>query len=447
MLIERSPGAQRWLGLSGEGGGLVRAPISTAHRLAHPVVAARDARRGTPVRASLFVEDRGRRVGANALAETDGRKGDREDVVAPRGVWRGSSRGQPCVMRIVVTGATGNVGTSVVSALGQDGRVREIVGIARRLPRWTPPKVRWVAADVERDDLRSLFVGADAVIHLAWLIQPSRDEAELERVNVRGSRRVFEAAAEAGVPRLVHASSIGVYSAGPKHRRVDETWPRDGTQTSFYARHKAAAERALDTLEAAHPGLRVVRLRPGLVFKRDAGPEIRRLFGGPLVPAAALRPGLLALLPLPDRLVLQCVHGDDVGQAYRLAALSDDANGAYNIAADPVLDPATIARTLRSRRVRVPARALRVLAGAAWRLRLQPTPPGWVDMGLAVPVMDTRRAREQLGWSPRTSATEALLELLEGMRAPAGLDTPPLAPRAGGPLRVRELLTGVGRRT
>jgi UDP-glucose 4-epimerase len=350
-------------------------------------------------------------------------------------------------MRIVVTGATGNVGTSVVSALGRDGRVGEIVGVARRLPRWRPPRVRWVAADVGRDDLRSLLVGADVVVHLAWLIQPSRDEAELERVNVRGSRRVFEAAAGAGVARLVYASSVGVYSPGPKDGRVDEMWPRGGISSLFYARQKVAAERALDAVEAAHPGLRVVRLRPGLVFKRDAGPEIRRLFGGPFVPAVALRPGLLALLPLPDRLVLQCVHGDDVGEAYRLAALSEAASGAYNIAAEPVLDPATLARVLRSRRVRVPARVLRVLVGAAWRLRLSPTPPGWVDMGLAVPVMDTRRAREQLGWSPRVAATDALVELLAGMRAPAGLDTPPLAARVGGPLRVRELLTGVGRRT
>ena len=109
--------------------------------------------------------------------------------------------------------------------------------------------------------------------------------------------------------------------------------------SSFYSRHKAAAERVLDAVEAANPELRVVRLRPGLIFKREAGPEIRRLFAGPLLPAALLKPGRLPLLPLPDRLVLQCVHGDDVGEAYRLAALSPDARGAYNVAADPVLDP------------------------------------------------------------------------------------------------------------
>jgi UDP-glucose 4-epimerase len=349
-------------------------------------------------------------------------------------------------VKIVVTGATGNVGTSVVEALAGDGRVTEIVGIARRLPDWERPRTRWLSADIARDDLRPHFAGADAVINLAWLIQPSRDDSELELVNVTGSRRVFEAAADAGVPALVHASSIGVYSQGPKDRRVDESWPRDGVPTSFYSRHKAAAERALDEVEAANPRLRAVRLRPALIFKREAGPEIRRLFAGPLVPAWLLRPGLIPILPLPDRLVLQAVHGDDVGDAYRIAALSADARGAYNIAAEPVLDPARLAALFRARHVRVPERPLRVLADATWRAHLQPTPAGWLDMGLAVPVMDVRRARDELGWSPRRSATEALMELLDGMRAPAGLPTPPLEPRAGGPLRLRELLTGLGRR-
>jgi UDP-glucose 4-epimerase len=349
-------------------------------------------------------------------------------------------------MRIVVTGATGNVGTSVLRALARDERVGEIIGVARRQPDWQAPRTRWVSADVERDDLRPLLRGAGAVIHLAWLIQPSRDAGELERVNVHGSRKLFEAAAEVGVPALVHASSVGVYSPGPKDRPVDESWPRDGVASSFYSRHKALAEKLLDQVEGAHPEMRIVRLRPGLIFKREAGPEIRRLFAGPLVPAALIRPGWLPLLPLPDRLVLQAVHGDDVGEAYRLAALSEDARGAYNIAADPVLDPATLAGFFGARRVPAPERLLRAAADLTWRAHLQPSPPGWLDMGLEVPVLDTRRARSELGWSPTRTATEALRELLDGMREPAGLDTPPLRPRAGGPLRVRELLTGLGRR-
>ena len=202
-------------------------------------------------------------------------------------------------MRVAVVGATGNVGTSVLRALEHEDAVESVVGIARRRPALALPKVEWAEADVARDDLVPLLRGADVVVHLAWLIQPSRDGAELERVNVEGSRRVFTAAAEAGAA-LVHASSVGAYSPGPKDRAVDESWPTEGVPSSFYARHKAAAERALDEVEAANAGGRAVRLRPGLIFKREAGPEVRRLFAGPLLPTALLRPRFVPVLPVRD---------------------------------------------------------------------------------------------------------------------------------------------------
>jgi nucleoside-diphosphate-sugar epimerase len=347
-------------------------------------------------------------------------------------------------MRIVVTGATGNAGTSVLAALAADPQVSEIVGLARRRPAWARPKTRWVAADVATDPLEPHFAGADAVVHLAWLIQPSRDERTLEAVNVHGSRRVFEAAARVGARALVYASSVGAYSAGPKDRAVDESWPTGGTPSSFYARHKAAAERALDEVEAAHPELRVVRLRPGLIFKREAASGIRRLFAGPLLPSPLVDPKLLPVLPWPRGLRLQAVHGDDVGEAYRLAVTEGSASGAYNVAAEPVLDPATLGPLLGARVLEVPPGPIRAAADATWKLRLQPTPPGWLDMGLAVPVMDCSRIRDELGWAPRWTAGEALLELMRGMRDSAGAATPPLDPHAGGRFRAKEFATGVG---
>src|SRR3954466_1605526 len=156
-------------------------------------------------------------------------------------------------MRVVVIGATGNVGTSVLHALARDSSVDSIVGVPRRLPSMSFPKTEWVEADVVSDDLVPLFRGADAVVHLAWLIQPSRNEAELRSVNVDGSARVFRAAGEAGVGALVYASSIGAYSPGPKDRAVDESWPTDGVDTSFYSRHKAETERLLDKFEREFP--------------------------------------------------------------------------------------------------------------------------------------------------------------------------------------------------
>jgi nucleoside-diphosphate-sugar epimerase len=330
-------------------------------------------------------------------------------------------------MRVAVVGATGNVGTSVVRALARDPGVESVVGIARREPELSVAKTSWVRSDVRSPELVEQLRGSDAVVHLAWLIQPARKQALLHAVNVEGSRRVFRAVADAGVPVLVYASSVGAYSPGPKDGAVDERWPTGGIDTSYYARQKSDVERELDRFERDQPGVRVVRLRPGLVFKREAGSEIRRYFMGPLVPRALVQPRLLPVVPAVPRLRFQAVHADDAAEAYRLA-VTGDARGAFNVAADPVLDPPELGRLLAARPVRVPAAALRGAAALSWRLRLQPTTPGWVDMALGVPVMDSRRARSELGWSPRRSSADALRELLAGIRHGAGEATPPLAP-------------------
>jgi len=349
-------------------------------------------------------------------------------------------------MRVVVVGATGNVGTSLLDALAADTGIDSVVGIARRRPELDVPKTEWVEADVARDDLVPAFTGADAVVHLAWTIQPSHDSALLWRVNVLGSQRVFEAAARAKVPALVYASSVGAYSPGPKDRFVDETWPTNGIETSFYARHKAEVERRLDTFERDHPEMRIVRLRPGLIFKREAASGVRRLFIGPLLPSPLVRRSLIPIVPDLPRLRFQAVHSYDVGEAYRLAVVGD-VRGAFNVAADPPFDPDRLARLLGARKVRVPVGVARALAAVTWRLHVQPSPPGWLDLGLAVPLLDTRRARTELGWEPKHTAEEALLELLDGLREGAGIETPPLSPRTGGPARLRELATRVGEKT
>lgn len=348
-------------------------------------------------------------------------------------------------MKIVIVGATGNVGTSVLTALGDAPSVEQIVAVARRPATFADRRVRFAALDIAHDDLDESLEGADVVIHLAWLIQPSRDERLLYDVNVSGSRRVFEAAARARVSSIVYASSVGAYSPGPKDRRVDESWPTNGIGSLFYARHKAEVERLLDVFEHEHPEIRVVRLRPGLIFKREAATGIRRLFAGPFLPNRLLRTSLLPIVPDIPRLRFQAVHSLDVGDAYVRAAFGD-VRGPVNIAAEPVLDPRVLAETLDARTVPVRAGIVRAAAELTWRARLQPSPPGWLDMGLAVPLMDTSKAREQLGWAPRHSSTEALLDLLGGLRDGADYATPPLSRASSGRFRSRELGTGVGAR-
>ena len=319
-------------------------------------------------------------------------------------------------MRIAITGATGNLGSSLISALSIDPGIDEIVGIARHTPPTVLPKVRWQGADVSSDDCAPLFQGADAVVHLAWAIQPSHQPNVLNRINVRGSQRVFESAARAGVKTIVYASSVGAYSPGPKNDTVDETWPTDGIASSIYSRQKSAVERLLNQCQEQNPDIRCVLMRPGLMFKREAAKGIQRLFLGRLIPTRLLLIAGVPLIPNTTSLVFQALHTADAAEAIRVV-LHKNVRGAFNLAADPVLDPFTMADALDARAIRVPASLLRRAVDLSWRLRLQPTDPGWVNLALQSPLLNSGRARTELDWKPTITSTQALSELVEGLAA------------------------------
>lgn len=345
-------------------------------------------------------------------------------------------------MRIVVIGATGNVGTAVIESLLAASE-HEVVGVARRVPSFATTAcatgsevgrrtvdVEWIGADITVDAL-DFVRGADAVIHLAWQIQPVRDAAQLRRVNVEGTARVVRAVQRHRVPRLVIASSVGAYAPGAGRHAVDETWPATGIASSVYSRQKAEVETLLDSAELDAPDTTIVRLRTALVFGRRVASEIDRYFLGPLSPTKLIGKRRLPFVPLPRDLTLQAVHSADVGDAYRLAA-TQDVRGSFNVAAPDVLDADDLAQLLGGRRIIVPHAAMRYGAGLTHALRLQRTSMGWVDLGLGVPTMDTARATTELQWSPQHSARHALCELLEGFRTRAGAGTPPLEPGPGG---------------
>jgi nucleoside-diphosphate-sugar epimerase len=228
----------------------------------------------------------------------------------------------------------------------------------------------------------------------------------------------------------VCASSVGAYSKADKDRQVDEGWPARGMAGSHYSRHKAEQEALLDRFAWDNPSVPVARLRPGLIFQRDAGSEIGRYFLGMVHPRLVPRRPALPILPIPNELVFQAVHADDVADAY-WRVIQRRAAGAFNIAAEPVVTPQNLARLFHARRVLpIPVRLLHALVDATWRLRLQETDSGWVEMAAGAPIMDTARARNELGWEPRTSSLDAIREVIEGMGAGAGLaPSPPLKPR------------------
>jgi nucleoside-diphosphate-sugar epimerase len=273
------------------------------------------------------------------------------------------------------------------------------------------------------DVLADAMNGADAVVHLAWQIQPSHNRVRMLRTNVTGSRQVFAAAVQAGVPHLVHLSSVGAYSPGPKDRYVDESWPTGGVASSMYSQHKATVERMLDRLERDNRAVTITRVRPGLVFQADA----LRL--------------PIKVLPMSLELVCQAVHAHDVGDAL-VRVLRERPGGAFNLAAEPVIYPRDIAAVLGARLVTVPFGLLRALASLSWRARLQPVDSGWLDLGRAAPLMDSGRARRELDWSPEHTAIDALRELLSGMAEGQGTDTPAMTPRHRLWSRLGEFLPG-----
>ena len=335
-------------------------------------------------------------------------------------------------MRIVITGATGNIGTALVRRLVADGG-HELVGLARRLPDSWPDgaEVEGVAVDLTDDAcagrLRDAFAGAEAVVHLAWGFQPSHDLGYLEELGVGGSRRVLDAVVAAGVPHLVHMSSVGAYSPKEDDAPVDESWPTGGVRSSRYSVHKAAAERLLDAHEAAGHGTVVARMRPGIVGQRSAGSALLRYAVPAVVPARLL--DHVPVLPMDRGLVMPMVHADDVADAI-VRVLDRGAGGAFNLAAEPPMTAARIAEVLGARPVHVPSGVVRAAMSAAWHARLQQVDTGWLDMGFALPLLDCSRAARELGWSPTVDAVTVLREVVEGMRDAASGRTPVLRPRS-----------------
>ena len=337
-------------------------------------------------------------------------------------------------MKVVVAGATGNVGTSVLEALGADERVDEIVGLARRLPDWTPPRTRWVPRRRQRDDLGRRFAGADAVIHLAWLIQPSRDAA---RARAGQRRRLAPRVRGRGRGRAPARSCTRPRSASTRPARrtapVDESWPRDGIAEprSTRATRRRPSGRSTRSRRAPRAARRAPAARADLQARGRARdpPAVRRPVAAH---ARCCGPACCRSLPLPRAARVQAVHADDVGEAYRLAALVAATRAAPTTSPPtPSSRPPTLARAARRPPRPVPAKPLRVLAdldlaraAAAHAARL-------ARHGARGPDDGHRAARASSSAGRRRhSAEEALHELLDGdARARGRADAAPGAAR------------------
>lgn len=348
--------------------------------------------------------------------------------------------------RIVITGASGNVGTALLRRLTADDPDYEIVGISRRRPpsddvyrsaHWHELDLADPGAELE---LLKVFRGAACVVHLAWGFQPTRNRRYLDAVGVNGSAAVLSAAHNAKVPHLLHMSSVGTYAAGRYGQKVDETFSTAGIPSSAYSRAKSAVEHMLDGYEGHNPdGVGITRMRPGFILQRDAALGLRRYTLPAYVDPRWVR--WLPLLPLDRSLSVSIVHADDVADAC-VKAIERRALGPFNLAAEPPVGRDDIAKALRARPIHVPSPLLGLLVAASWRARLQPLDRGWLDMAFSLPLLGTDRARNVLGWSPRWSSEAALADLVDGFLHTWGTQSPVLRARSCAEAISRDLHEG-----
>lgn len=326
-------------------------------------------------------------------------------------------------LTVAVTGPTGTLGFGLMPLLQADDRVAHVTGVARRP--FDPAAYGWTKTEYRRGDvrdpgvLREGFRNADVVVHLAFQVTGAASDETIRSVNIDGTLNAFDAAVAAGARRFVYASSVAAYGF---HRDnpigMTEEWPVRPARRLFYAREKARLEQLLRD-RASRPGSPALYLlRPCVVL----GPHAvgaKSLPHGPLgvVAHAAVRwAGRTSFPVLAPELPAQLVHEEDVGQALLLCVVAAGPPGAYNIAADGIVTAGTLARELGLLPIRVPSRATQAAALAVAELPFLPPVAQWVEAASHPAIMDTTRARQELGWVPRYTALETLRDTLRQYR-------------------------------
>jgi|SRR5271166_3310061 len=328
-------------------------------------------------------------------------------------------------LTVAVTGPTGEIGQAAVAALERSREVGRVLGMARRP--FDPAEKGWKKVSYRRGDVldrgavADLVEDADVVVHLAFMIMGGARESR--KVNLNGSRNVFEAAVSAGVGRVVYASSVAAYGFhGDNPQPLTEDVPARGTDAHYYSAQKAEVEELL--ADALHGSTTVAYVfRPCIVAGRDAPLLIDSLPYTQIserLPGAVLRlmDGVPILKPvLPDPGVpFQLVHHDDVASAMRAAVLGRGAPGIYNLAGPGQLTIKLLAEELGWYSIPVPELAVDAVAEMIGRLGFLPAQAQWIAAFREAVIMDTRKARRELRWRPRHDALQTLRETITASR-------------------------------
>ena len=337
-----------------------------------------------------------------------------------------STNGTPKPLTVAVTGPTGAIGKALVNDLDRDPRIERVVGMARRP--FDPTDAGWSKVEyrqgdiLDRSSVEDLVADADVVVHLAFIILGPEDEAR--KVNLEGSRNVFEASFDAGVRRLLYTSSVAAYGFhGDNPDELDETVPARGTQEHYYSAQKAEVEEMLENLGRYARSTDVYVFRPCIVAGAQATELIENIPYvqlGEKIPAPVRN--LMGAIPLLRPVIpdpgtpFQLVHAEDVAHALTAGVVGNGEPGVYNLAADGEITLADLAHALGWYAMPVPEVTVDLTARVVSRLPLMPSRASWIS-AIRVPVlMDCTKAREKLGWEPQNDVLDTLADTIAGAR-------------------------------
>jgi nucleoside-diphosphate-sugar epimerase len=323
-------------------------------------------------------------------------------------------------LTVAVTGPTGTFGHGVVPLLEADSRIGTVVGIARRpfdpdSHGWS--KMTYRQGDVrDPDALRDALDGADVVVHLAFLITGAAGGETTRAINIDGTLNVLRAAAAVGASRFVYASSVAAYGFHADNPAIiTEDWPTRPADHLFYAQEKAELEALLSQAAGEHPDLDLYLLRPPIVL----GPHAvgaKSTLAERLLPVGLRAADVARQIPFPLPLLVpdlpfQVIHEADVGSALLECIVGEGPPGAYNIAADGELTGADVARELGLTPLSIGSGALAATARAVAAIPVPGALPkslSWAEALARPTIVDTAKAKRELGWQPRFTAIEAL---------------------------------------
>ena len=329
-------------------------------------------------------------------------------------------------LTVAVTGPTGDLGVAIVSALERSRRVKSIIGMARRP--FDPDEQGWRKTEyrqgdvTDRDSVKGLVKGADAVVHLAFAVLSA--SGSTRELNVEGSRNVFEEAAGAGAERICYASSVAAYGFHDDNPDwLTEEVTARGSPEHPYSEQKAEVEKVLGEVLLRRRKTVAYAFRPCIV----AGPNARTFLEeipyyrlsdampDPVRRLVAMMPVLRPVIPDPG-VRFQLVHEDDVASAFVAGVLGRGEPGPYNLAARGTLTISQVADALGWYSVPVPGITVEAAAEVATRLPFAPDSVAWLHSAKKQVLMKTDRARKELKWRPKHTATATLRQMIEARR-------------------------------